>query len=401
MTTPKLVVYADGPDGPLPRPAEVERAAGLAAGEPTDLLLGWVVREPEWLTTGNSEQRSNWNVRTFLVGTGTRRSVASGTVRSVPTRLSAIPGLLTSRLKPDIVVVGAWRDGPSWRLAGSPGWAGDVVGSAGGVVIERWPGVAPPGRPALGECNVVGVFDRSDPPDPAPINKTGGAYDVIGTNVASLVPRDATLQWGPGSIGASVVAALRHPVRVHSGLVTDELAKLEQRGLLHGVARSAYMWGGRQLSGMLAEGRLELVNVSQSHDLGVLSRIERFVAVNTAIEIGLDGSVNVETAGGRAVAGPGGHPDFALGAVASPGGLSIVAATSTAAGKSTIVKTCSVVSTPRCDVDVVVTEHGVADLRDCTDAERASRLISIADPQHREALRALATGTGRAEAEVR
>ncbi len=387
MTARKLVVFADGPDGPLPDPVHVGRVAGFEADDPAELLLGWVVREPEWLAGTGRDKRPNWSVRTLLVGTGTRRPVAGGLVRSVPTRLSAIPSLLASRLKPDVLVVGAWKDGRSWRLAGSPGWAADVVSSAGGVVIERWPGAPPPGRPAIGPCNIVGVFDRAGPPDPAPVNKTGGAYDTIGDSVAALVPRDATLQWGPGSIGASVVAALRHPVRVHSGLVTDELVELERRGLLNGIARSAYMWGGEGLSQMLAGGRLELVNVSQSHDLGVLCRIKRFVAVNTAIEIGLDGSVNVETAGGRVVAGPGGHPDFALGAVASPGGLSIVAATSTAGGRSTIVKTPVVVSTPRSDVDVVVTEYGVADLRDCTDAERASRLVSIAHPEHRKALR--------------
>lgn len=393
MGTRKLVVYADGPDGPLPDPVAVGRVAGIASGGSAELLLGWVVREPEWLAPKGSDDptgsdgESNWDVRTLLVGTGTRRAVASGMVRSVPTRLSAIPGLLTSRLKPDVLVVGAWQDGGSWRLAGSPGWAGDAVGSAGGVVIERWPGAAPAGRPALGVCNVIGVLSRSDPPDPAPANKTGPVYDSIGDSVAALVPRDATLQWGPGSIGASVVAALRQPVRVHSGLVTDELADLGERGLLHGVARSAYMWGGERLSRMVAEGTLELINVSQSHDLGALSRIERFVAVNTAIEIGLDGSVNVEAAGGRVVAGPGGHPDFALAAVASPGGVSIVAATSTAGGSSTIVKRPSVVSTPRSDVDIVVTEYGVADLRDCTDAERASRLVSIAHPDHRKWLR--------------
>ncbi len=388
MAARKLVVFADGPDGPLPDPLHIGRVAGLADGDTAELLLGWVVREPDWLAATSPDERPNWSVRTLLVGTGTRGPVASGLVMSVPTRLSAIPSLLSSRLKPDVLVVGAWQDGRAWRLAGSPGWAADVVGSAGGVVIERWPGAAPPGRPALGACNVVGVFDRSDAPDPVPVHKAGLAYDTIGDSVAALVPPDATLQWGPGSIGASVVAALRRPVRVHSGLVTDELVELEQRGLLHGIARSAYMWGGEGLSQMLAAGRLELVNVTRSHDLGALSRIKRFVAVNTALEIGLDGSVNVETAGGRVVAGPGGHPDFALGAVASPGGLSIVAATSTAGGKSTIVKSPGVVSTPRSDVDVVVTEYGVADLRDCTDAERASRLVSIAHPEHREALRA-------------
>jgi acyl-CoA hydrolase len=49
-----------------------------------------------------------------------------------------------------------------------------------------------------------------------------------------------------------------------------------------------------------------------------------------------------------------------------------------------------VVTTPRSDVDVVVTEHGAADLRGCTDEERAVQLISIAAPEHRSMLEAAA-----------
>jgi acetyl-CoA hydrolase len=103
--------------------------------------------------------------------------------------------------------------------------------------------------------------------------------------------------------------------------------------------------------------------------------------------VGLDGAVNVERVGGRVVAGPGGHPDFAAGASRSPGGLSIVALPSTAGGRSTIVAVPEVVSTPRTDVDVVVTEHGVADLRHLDDRERAARLIAVAAPEHRDELR--------------
>jgi acyl-CoA hydrolase len=67
--------------------------------------------------------------------------------------------------------------------------------------------------------------------------------------------------------------------------------------------------------------------------------------------------------------------------------MSIIALRSTTkSGRSTIVSQVAVVSTPRCDVDVVVTEHGVADLRGVDDAERADRLIAIAAPQHRHAL---------------
>src|SRR6202012_3210226 len=123
-----------------------------------------------------------------------------------------------------------------------------------------------------------------------------------------------------------------------------------------------------------------------THDVTGISAIGRFAAVNPALQVGLDGAVNVEQVGGRVVAGPGGHPDFCAGASRSPGGLSIIALPATAGGRSTIVVRPDVVSTPRCDVDVVVTEHGVADLRHLDDQERAGQLIAIAAPEHRDAL---------------
>jgi acyl-CoA hydrolase len=110
------------------------------------------------------------------------------------------------------------------------------------------------------------------------------------------------------------------------------------------------------------------------------------VAINTALQVGLDGSANVEAVGGRTVAGPGGHPDFAAGASRSPGGISIVALPSTSGGRSTIVARPDVVTTPGFDVDVVVTEHGAADLRGCDRRQRAERLVQVADPEHRERL---------------
>jgi acyl-CoA hydrolase len=48
----------------------------------------------------------------------------------------------------------------------------------------------------------------------------------------------------------------------------------------------------------------------------------------------------------------------------------------------------NIVSTPRCDVDTVVTEYGVADLRGADDRLRVTRLIAIAAPEHREMLAA-------------
>lgn len=386
------MVYADGPDGPLPPPAALEGV--LAPGAPIEVLLGWVVRTPQWISEPGGPP-----VTTLMVGPGTREAVAAGRVRPVATRLSAIPHLLRGRLRPDVAVVGAYEDrrfGASsvhWRLAGSPGFAADAARFArSGVVVERWPGTPPPMAAALPECRILGVLDREDPPDPPPANAAGAAHREIGRIVAGLIPEGATVQWGPGSVGAAVVSALASQakaVAVRSGLVTDELADLAASGLLAGEAQAAYLWGSSRLAAMADSGSLRLEPVSHIHDLSAISAVERFVAVNTALQVGLDGAVNVELAGQRVVAGPGGHPDFAAGASRSPGGLSLVAVVSVAgsAGVSTIVANPSVVSTPRSDVDVVVTEHGIADLRGCSNAERAARLVEVAAPEHRAALR--------------
>jgi acyl-CoA hydrolase len=189
-------------------------------------------------------------------------------------------------------------------------------------------------------------------------------------------------------VGSAVVEALDRPVAVRSGLVGPELAGLAFRGLLAGKAEAAYVWGGTEVWDLV-----EAREVAYTHDISALSALERFVAVNTALQVGLDGAANVEVAGGRVVSGPGGHPDFAAGASRSPGGLSIVALPSTAGGRAPLDARPEVVSTPRSDVDVVVTEHGVADLRGLSDRERADALISVAAPEHREALRSAAPGT--------
>jgi acyl-CoA hydrolase len=210
---------------------------------------------------------------------------------------------------------------------------------------------------------------------------------VIGRHVASLLPEEPTLQHGPGGIAEAIMATIDRPVRVWSGVVTDAVPALEERGLLLGPATTAYAWGDKPVAELAAAGKLRLVPVEETHDLTRVSAIERFVACNTALQVGLDGSINVERVGGRYVAGIGGHADFCAAAARSVGGISVIALRSTTrAGASTIVGEVEVVSTPRCDVEVIVTEHGVADLRGVDDAERARRIAVIAAPQHRSAL---------------
>ena len=372
-----LVAYGDGPNGPLIDPRLIAAVGRL---DDPEILLGWVVREPAWL------DEVDVAVTTLLTGLGTRRGVGSGRIRTVPARLSAVSSLLVGRLRPEVAVVGAVADGSQWRSIASVGWATVAARAAREVVIERWPADAARAGAPLIEGNVVEVIDRVEGPDPVQVVAPSETELIIAARVAALVPAGATIQWGPGTLGAAFVDAVGVPVGVHSGVVTDELVGLARRGLLVGTAETAYLWGGTDLAALEAEGRIRLEPVSRTHDLTRLGGMSGLFAVNAALQVGLDGAVNVERVGERIVSGPGGHPDFCLGASRAPGGVSVIALRSTAGSHSTIVARPSVISTPRTDVDIVVTEHGVADLRGLDDMARAAAIIAVADPGHRDAL---------------
>jgi acyl-CoA hydrolase len=118
-----------------------------------------------------------------------------------------------------------------------------------------------------------------------------------------------------------------------------------------------------------------LDGVETTHDASRLARHDAFVAVNTALQMDLAGQVNVEAVDGDRIAGIGGHADYALGASRCPGGLSIIAMASTSRGRSTLVERLDApTTTPRSDIDLVVTEHGCADLRGLDDSARAVAL---------------------------
>jgi acyl-CoA hydrolase len=377
-----LAVYADGPDAPVVPPETVAAHAGEEAG----VALGWTITAPPWL------DRLRRPPICFMAGYGLSPAIAAGRARPFPVRISAVAPLLAGRLRPSVAVVAGRPDGRGFRFVSGVGWAAAACRAAGAVVVEVWPDAPALDSPAI-PGDVVATAERgAAPPDPPPAPKVGGAERRIGELVAAMVPDGATVQWGPGTIGAAAVRALDRPVRVLSGLVTDELVGLSARGLLQGVAEATYMWGGGELKALAGAGAVRLRPVEETHDPHRLAATPRFVAINTAVEVGLDGATNVERVGGRLVAGPGGHADYCEAASRSVGGLSIVALRATRGERSSIVVRPEVVTTARTDVDVVVTEYGVADLREADDATRAQRLISVAAPDHRDRLAAAAAG---------
>ena len=132
----------------------------------------------------------------------------------------------------------------------------------------------------------------------------------------------------------------------------------------------------------------------------VISQNDNMYSINTAVEVDLTGQVCSESIGTKQISGTGGQADTARGAVESKGGRSIIALYSTAqvrdpeTGEKKTVSKIGAMLTPgaavtlhRSDVDLVVTEYGVADLKGTTIRERVQKLTAIAHPDFREQLK--------------
>ena len=201
-----------------------------------------------------------------------------------------------------------------------------------------------------------------------------------------------------------MLGALRdkNDLGLHSGILDDGVMELVERGVITGARKTidrgrhvtAYAMGTPDLYGWLGErADVRFRPVNYTHGAGVLARIDRFVSINSALEIDLAGQVNAEMIRGAQVTGTGGSVDFMRGAAGSRGGRSIVALGATAAGGkvSRIVPRLgdgNAATALRTDVDYVVTEHGVADLRFRPERARAAALAQIAAPEFRDELRA-------------
>jgi 4-hydroxybutyrate CoA-transferase len=212
----------------------------------------------------------------------------------------------------------------------------------------------------------------------------------IGRHVAGLIENGDTIQIGIGKVPASVLAALHdhRNLGLHGGMVTDEVIDLHAAGAL-GTMVCCTALGSRIYDWSATRDDLRFAPVSHTHDVRVLAQIDRFVAINSVLAVDLFGQANAEMLHGRQVSGTGGLVDFVRGARLSRGGRSIIALPSTGSGTSRIVPRLGehdVVSVPRADADIVVTEHGAAHLRDKSLDERAQALIAIADPTTRDQL---------------
>jgi acyl-CoA hydrolase len=342
----------------------------------------------------------------LFTGPQLRAPIARGEADFIPVFLSDIPGLFTSgAIKLDVALV---QLSPPNRhgqctLGTSVDAALAAASTARTVLAEvnlRMPRTLGPSMVPLRDVSAFTVTDR--PLDAHPPATQTDVERRIGEIVADFVPDRACLQMGIGAIPDAVLARLgnKHDLGVHTEMFSDGLVPLLESGVVTNNYKKVHP--GRTVTSFVAGSQLlydyvddnqdvEFHPCDRTNDTTLISKNERVVAINSALEVDLTGQVCADSMGHAIFSGIGGQMDFIRGAARSAGGVPVIALPSTAAnGKvSRIVielKPGAGVVTTRGHVHWVVTEYGGVNLHGKTLRERAEALIGIAHPEFRAEL---------------
>ena len=392
---------------------------GQACGEPTSLVeqlvaqadgigdLGCFVGIPARSALTCDTVPDSLAVHSYC-GAGTNAALhGAGRLEIWPVHYSTLPAMLSGGgdFSCDVVLVQV--SAPDEHGRHSLGLADDYFSAAidtARVVIAEVNDQVPftLGARTLTADQWTAAVHTSRPPGEVPTPEVGDDSRAVARRVAGLVPDGATLQFGIGALPQAVLAELfeHRDLGIHSGIVNDTAMRLVEAGVANGARKTldrgvaiAGLFGGTRELFAWADRNpaVQLRPTAYTHDPAVLAGSHQLVAINSAIEVDLTGQVNAELAGDRYVGAVGGAVDFLRGAGRSIGGVPIVALPSTArsrrgAVQGIVSRLSGPVSTPRTEGIVVVTEHGVADLRGATLSQRVERMIAVADPSHRAEL---------------
>ncbi|MCE4552905.1 acetyl-CoA hydrolase/transferase family protein [Roseateles cellulosilyticus] len=342
----------------------------------------------------------------YFLGPASRPGAQQGWVDTLACHFSELPQMIRRGLTPaDVVfsVASPMDEHGFFSLSLGADYTMAAVERARAVVLE----VNANAPFANGNCHVhisqlTALVETEVPIREVGAPSIGPIPEAIGSHVAEMIEDGSTLQIGYGSIPDAVVMQLRHKrdLGIHSEMMGDGLLSLiecgavthRRRNYLPGKAVATFVLGSARLYRYVHRNpAFEVHPADFTNDPYLAGQNDRLVSINATLQVDLFGQCGSESLGLTPYSGTGGQSDFVRAANRSRGGQSFIVLPSTAKdGRvSRIVPTLdpgTLVSTSKNDVNYVVTEFGVAQLRGKSMRERARALIGIAHPDFRAQL---------------
>ncbi|MBK8467202.1 MAG: acetyl-CoA hydrolase/transferase family protein [Chloracidobacterium sp.] len=358
-------------------------------------------------TAPYSEPRytESFHVNAFFVGANVRKAVQEGRGDYIPVFLSEIPALFRKNVLPlDVALIHVSPPDKHgfYSLGVSVDIARAAVECAKYVIAQVNPQMPRTiGDALVRPCDIDALVEVDEPLPEAPAPKLTDIDSAIGQHISGMIDDGATLQMGIGSIPNAVLSAItdHQHLGIHTEMFSDGLIDLVERGVVTGEKKkkhpgkivAGFVMGTRHVYDFIDDNpQVLMLDIAYVNDSAVIRRNPKVTAINSAIEVDLTGQVCADSIGTYQYSGVGGQMDFIRGASLSEGGKPIIALPSTTKrGDSKIVpflkEGAGVVST-RAHIHYIVTEYGVANLYGKNLRQRATELIRIAHPDHREAL---------------
>ncbi|WP_162300105.1 acetyl-CoA hydrolase/transferase family protein [Kineobactrum sediminis] len=344
--------------------------------------------------------------RCFFAGKVTRDLINQGRADYVPIFLSEIPKLFRrgeQRIDTALVQVSSPDEHGNCSLGISVEASAAACEVAGRIVAHINPNM--PRTHGDGFINLKRIDYAFTQPAPLLLHESRAVSEVdrrVGEHVASLVEDGSCLQMGIGAIPDAALACLgnRKDLGVHTEMFSDGVLALLESGVVnnsrkkvvHGRVVTSFAMGSQRLYDFVNDNpEVVFLDVEYVNSPVVIARNKQVMSINSAIQVDLSGQVCADSMGHKIYSGVGGQVDFVQGAMYSEGGKSIIALPSTARGGKVSRLVAAMASgagvvTTRAQVDYVVTEYGIAELRGRSIAERAADLVRIAHPDFREQL---------------
>ena len=343
----------------------------------------------------------------YFFSGATRPGGQEGWIDFIPAYFSELPALISRGLIPSDVVfsiASPMDEHGYFSLSLAADYTMAAIKKARAVVLEVNPNVPF----ANGDCHVhisqvAALIESDDPILEVGLPKIGPVQEAIGKFVADMIPDGATLQIGYGGIPDAVVMQLtdKHDLGIHTEMVGDGIMSLVEAGVITnrrknhhpGKMLATFALGSKKLYQFMNRNpALEMHPVDFTNDPFLAGQNDNLHAINATMQVDFIGQCGSESLGFAPYSGTGGQADFVRAANRSNGGKSFIVLPSTAkdGAISRIVPTLTPgthVSTSKNDVNYVVTEYGVAQLRGKSARQRCAVLIDIAHPDFRSELR--------------